>query len=104
MNPNLLRELTGVMAVGSGAVLGVKDLETLVKSCHRCIRADIESRTGLKDVWLEISDETKTEIIDTWMLMSVVNIASVLKTAASTEPTNLSDGHKTQHHGHDSSQ
>lgn len=104
MSPNLLRELTGVMAVGSSAVLGVKDLETLVKSCHRCICADIESRTGLKDVWAEISDETKAEIIDTWMLMSVVNIASVLKTAANTKPTNLSDGHKTQHHSHDSSQ
>ena len=104
MNPRLLELLTGVIRVGSSDVLGVKDLETLIKSCHRCIRADIESRTGLKDVWLEISDETKTEIIDTWMLMSVVNIASALKTAANTEPTNLSDDHKTQHYSHDSSQ
>jgi len=96
-NLRLLGQLTAPTAVGSGDLLGVKELLAILNSSGRCIRTDIEERIGLKDVWAEISDETKAEIIDTWMLMVAVNIASVLKTVASTSPANLSDDHKTQH-------
>ena len=99
-----IAELTAITRIGSGDLLGVKDLETLLQSCCQSVCLDIESRTGLKDVWSEISEETKAEIFDTWMLMVVLNISSALKTVSNTSPENLSADHKTKSYSHDLSE
>lgn len=68
------------------------------------IQADIESRTGLKDVWNEIPAEIKSEIIEKWTLMVGAVVGAALKTVASKQPANLSDGQQTKSDSHDLAQ
>jgi len=102
MNPR--RREAWVAAVGSSALLGVNELEELAEACEQCVQQDIESRTGLKDVWNAISVEIKSEIIEKWTLMFGVVIASALRSAANHKSTNLSAGHKTKSENHEPAQ